>query len=375
MKLFYAFSADMADIKITYSDVGDDYDTKDPIKKLALQSARETGINLTKHRFKELPQSRGESAYIFKQKGLTLATVIEGLGTKNLVADAMRKGDTTYYDVIGHDTVATIINDLTTVGATPLTIHAYWAVQDNTWLADEKRMSDLISGWKSACDIAGASWGGGETPTLKGIIEKNTVQLGGSAVGIIQKKPLVDTNLTSGDRIILIKSNGINANGLSLARAVADKLPNGYKTKLPDKSIYGQALLTKTNIYANVIHELLEKNIPIHYITNITGHGLRKIMRARQDFTYVIDTIFEPQPLFSFMQQQAGLSEYEMYDEFNMGQDYALFLPEKSVKKTLAIIKKHGFDAINGGYIEQGKKQVVLKPKNITFSSDRLNLR
>lgn len=364
--------------KITYAQVGDDYDTKDPIKKLAQSSAQRTAANLTHHTFSEIPESRGESAYVWKQGDIFMASVIEGLGTKNLVADAMRDiTKKTYYDVIGHDTVATIINDLVTVGATPLILHAYWAIQNNDWLADETRMRDLITGWKAACDLAGVSWGGGETPTLKGVIEESTVALGGSAVGIIKNEKflLTDTKIKTKDRIVLLKSNGINANGLSLARAVAKKLPKGYATNLPDETMYGDALLTKTNIYAKLIQSLQATGIELHYITNITGHGLRKIMRARQDFTYIVEKLFAPQALFLFMQKHASLSDYEMYDEFNMGQDYALFLPEKDVAKTLAMIGELGFEGLDAGYIEQGEKKVVLASKNITFEGKTLDLR
>lgn len=364
--------------KITYAQVGDNYDTKDPIKKLAQTKASQTGKNLLLHGFKEHADSRGESAYVWKQGASLMATVIEGLGTKNLVADGMRKiTGRTYYDVIGHDTVATIVNDLTTVGAQPLTIHAYWAIQNNDWLQDQERMTDLINGWASACDLAGASWGGGETPTLKGIIEENTVALGGSAVGIIpsKKRLIKDDNLQVGDRIILLQSNGINANGLSLARAIAKKLPKGYATTLPSGTMYGEALLTKTNIYAKLIQVLLSENVSLHYISNITGHGHRKIMRARQSVTYVIETLLPPQELFLFMQKQANLTDYDMYDEFNMGMDYALFLPKKDVEKTLKIIKKQGFVGIDAGYVKKGKRQVVLEPKQITFSGERLDLR
>ncbi|MDP3941360.1 MAG: AIR synthase related protein [bacterium] len=370
--------------KLTYAAVGDNYDTKDPIKKLAQTSASATGKNLNQHGFSEITDTRGESAYVWSlgpagDKDATLmATVIEGLGTKNLVADGMREiTGKSYYDSIAHDTVATIINDLTTVGATPLTVHAYWAIENNDWLADEKRMRDLITGWKNACDLAGASWGGGETPTLKGIISEKTVALGGSAVGIIKNKKyfLTDTKIKTGDSIVFLKSNGINANGLSLARAIAKKLPKGYATKLADGTMYGEALLTKTNIYAKLIQSLQTAGIDLHYITNITGHGLRKIMRARQNFSYVINQLFEPQELFLFMQQHAGLSDYEMYDEFNMGQDYALFLPEKSVAKALEIIKKQSFQGLLAGFVEKGKKQVVLRQKNITFKGDTLDLR
>lgn len=364
--------------KITYSQVGDNYDTKDPIKKLAQTGALATGKNLEQHGFSEVTDSRGESAYVWQQGKTYMATVIEGLGTKNLVADGTREiTGKTYYDIIGHDTVATIINDLITVGAKPLTIHAYWAVEDNSWLQDTERMKDLITGWKKACDMSGASWGGGETPTMKGIVVPQTCEFGGSAVGIIpnKKRLITDKNLLPRDQIVLLKSTGINANGLSLARAIAKKLPKGYGTKLPDGTLYGEALLTKTNIYAKLIQSLLDENITLHYVSNITGHGLRKIMRARQDYTYTIEKIIEPQEVFHFIQKHAGLDDYEMYQTYNMGMDYAIFLPEKDIKKAQEIIKNLGFESIHAGYVAKGKRQVIIKPKNITFSGETLDLR
>lgn len=369
--------------KITYEQVGDNYETKDPVKKLFQAAAFATGVNLQKHKFEEIGDSRGESAYVWQQGKTLMASVIEGLGTKNLIADEMRKIEDpersrrTYYDVIGHDTVATIINDLVTVGAAPLVVHAYWAIEDNTWLYDQQRMKDLILGWKNACDLAGASWGGGETATMKQIVVKDVCELAGSAVGIIKNKKrlITDKNLKAGDRILLLKSNGVNANGISLTRAIAKKLPQGYATKLPSGKIYGEALLTKTNIYAQLIQDLLDKKIKIHYISNITGHGMRKIMRARPQFTYVIEQVFEPQEIFSFIQKHSLLSDQEIYATYNMGQDYALFLPERDVKKAQKIIKKNGFENIEAGYVEQGAKQVVIKPKNIIFKAETLDLR
>ena len=387
--------------KISYAQVGDDYDTKDPIKKLAQNAAKSTAVNLKKYGFREITDSRGESAYVWSfdsarnrivsgsaqdksfdstqdKQDFCLASVIEGLGTKNLVADAMLKiTGKTYYDVIGHDTVATIINDLVTVGAIPLVIHAYWAIENNDWLQDRVRMRDLIGGWKSACDLAGVSWGGGETPTLKGIVVPDTVDLGGSATGIIRPKTnlITDKKLRAGDRILLLKSAGINANGLSLARAIAKKLSKGYATKLANGQMYGEEILHKTHIYAKLIQDLLTKKIDIHYISNITGHGLRKLMRARPSFSYVVERIIKPPSLFDFIQEKASLADFEMYQTFNMGMDYALFLPEREVKKAQIIIKKHGFDSLNAGYVEKGKKQVVIKPKNLVYDGSSLDLR
>lgn len=364
--------------KIIYSQVGDNYDTKDPIKKLAQSAAKKTSVNLKKHGFTEIADSRGESAYVWKQNGYYMASVIEGLGTKNLVADAMRKiTGKTYYDVIGYDTVATIINDLTSVGATPLVIHAYWAIENNDWLEDKKRMSDFISGWKNACDVSGVSWGGGETPTLKGIIVPGTVDLGGCAIGIIKENShlIVDEKLREEDRILFLKSSGINANGLSLARAIGKKLPQGYATKLTDNRMFGEAILQKTNIYTKLLENLFKNNIDIHYISNITGHGLRKIMRAKQDYTYILENIFTAQELFSFIQKHARLSDYEMYQIFNMGMDYALFLPKKDVVKAQQIIENNGFESVEAGYVKKGKKSVIIKPKNIVYETNTLDLR
>ena len=297
---------------ITYSKSGVNYEEIDPIKKMAQNAGISTSKNLITHGFSEIADSRGESAYVWKQGNVYMASVIEGLGTKNLVADEMRKNTgKTYYEIIGHDTIAAIINDLISVGASPLVVHAYWAVGDSSFLTDTKRMRDLINGWKSACDLSGASWGGGETPTYKGIIYPHTIDLGGSAVGIIKNKKslITDKRLRAGDKILLLKSAGINVNGLSLARAVAKKLPKGYATKLPNGKMYGEALLTKTNIYAKLVEDLLKSRIDIHYISNITGHGLRKIMRARPNFSYIVEKIFNPQEIFLFIQKYTNLSD------------------------------------------------------------------
>lgn len=367
----------MKNKKITYKNSGVNYEVLDPVKKFAQDAALKTGNNLKSHKFSEVSDTRGESAYVWKQGNVYMATVIEGLGTKNLVADAVANNSETYYENIGYDTVASIINDLISVGARPLTVHAYWAVGDAKWLAQENRMRALIKGFSKACNDANASWGGGETPTLKGIINPETIDLGGSAVGFIKNKKqlLTDKNIKTGDKIILIKSNGINVNGLSLARLVSEKLPKKYQTKLPSGKTFGEELLKPTRIYAKLLADLFDQNIDIHYVSNITGHGLRKIMRGKPQFTYEIEKIFEPHELFSVIQKHAGLTDYEMYETFNMGQDYALFVSSKDVLKTLEIIKNHKFKGMDAGVVQKGKKQVKIIPKNIIFDSSSLDLR
>jgi phosphoribosylformylglycinamidine cyclo-ligase len=364
--------------KITYSESGVNYEELDPAKKLALSAAKSTGKNLANFGFPEIEGTRGEAAFVWEQGKILMAAVTESLGTKNLVADEMRKiTGRTYYDVIGYDAVASILNDLTSVGAKPLVVHAFWAVGESAWFNDIERARDLVSGWQAACNDAEATWGGGETPSYNNIVIKETIGLGGSSVGIIKNKKrlLLDENLKIGDRILLLKSSGINANGLSLARAVAKKLDKGYATKLSDGTLYGEAILQKTHIYAKLIQDLLDENINIHYISNITGHGMRKIMRARQKFSYVIEKIFDPQELFLFIQKNAGMTDEEIYGTYNMGQDYAIFIPKKDMEKALKIVKKNKFEGIDAGYIEKGEKQVIIKPKKLIYSGETLDLR
>ncbi|OGY25107.1 MAG: hypothetical protein A2Y57_00555, partial [Candidatus Woykebacteria bacterium RBG_13_40_7b] len=357
---------------------GVDYNLLDAVKKLAQEKSISTAKFLKKVGFSELSESRGESAFVWQQGGLYMAAILECLGTKNLVADEMYKiTGKTYYDVIAQDTVATAINDLTALGAKPLTLHAFWGLWNDDWLLDKKRTEDFVKGWERACALAGVTWGGGETPSLTNVVAKGAVVLAASAVGIIKPKSRLmrGNKIKVGDRIVFLKSTGLNANGISLARAVAKKLPKGYATKLPSGKMYGEAVLTKTNIYAKIIQELLDGDVDIHYISNITGHGLRKIMRARQDYTYVVEKTFEPQEVFFFIQKHANLSDFEMYQTFNMGSDYALFLPAGHVKKAQEIVKKNGFKSLDAGYVRKGKRQVIIEPKNLTFKSKTLDLR
>jgi phosphoribosylformylglycinamidine cyclo-ligase len=364
--------------KITYSESGVDYASIDPVKTLAQKASRDTARHLKASGLEEVAATRGESAYVWQQGSVWMASVIEGLGTKNLVADAMHAlTGKTYYENIAHDTVATIINDLVSVGAKPLVIHAYWAVGNSKWFEDKERTEAMVAGWKNACDVAGVSWGGGETPALSGIVQPGTIDLGGSAVGIIRSKErlITENKLSAGDRILLIQSTGINANGITLARSVADKLDARYGAKLPDGTLFGDALLNKSNIYAKLVQDLFNAGVDIHYISNITGHGLRKIMRAKGEFSYVLENIFKPQEVFGFIQKHAGLTDKEMYETYNMGMDYAIFLPEKDVSKAQSVVEKNGFQSIDAGYVEDGERRVIIKSKNVILEGDSLTLK
>jgi len=363
----------------TYASTGVNYEAMDPFKRLAQFNARETSANLERLGMSVVEASRGESAFVWDRGDHYAAFVIEGLGTKNLVADETKKiTGKTYYDQIAQDTIAMIVNDLIVVGADPEVINMYVGSGTSDWFEDLKRAEDLLVGWKKACDLAGATWGGGESPTLKGIIAPNAGEILGAATGIIKPKTrlTLGDKLRSGDRILLIESSGIHANGLTLARLIADKLLLGYATELSDGSMYGENLLTPTHIYAKLVRDLFEQGIDIHYMVNITGHGWRKLMRAKEDFTYVIEDIPEPQPIFEFIQQQSGNDDSEMYGNFNMGAGFAVYLPQTDVEKAIEIARdNHSMNALNAGTVQEGPSQVIIQPKNLKYSRETLEVR
>ena len=366
---------------MTYAGTGVIYDAMDPFKRMAQLAARETAGNINRlndGEFREFEASRGESAYLIEATKSYLAHVEEGLGTKNLVADAMYAltGES-YYDQIAQDTVAMIVNDIVTLGALPLSVAMHLAVGVSDWFNDEKRTRDLVNGWKNACNLARCVWGGGETPTSKGLVVPEAVVLSGSAIGIIKpkKRLIMGEKIQHGDSIVLIRSSGIHANGLTLARKIAEKLPNGYLTKLRDGRTYGETLLDPTYIYVGLIEDCLNRGVDIHYAVNITGHGWRKLMRATQPFTYVINRLPIPRLIFDFLQKHGPVDDAEAYGNLNMGAGFALYVPLPHVSKVTRIAQDLGFDAWNAGHIESGEKKVVIQPKGLEYAGETLTVR
>lgn len=353
-----------------------DYETADPAKVLAQKEGRATAKNMP-FGFSEVEGTRGESAYVFDMGSMYGALVQEGLGTKSLVAQRVyATTGKSYFAAIAQDTVATIINDLISVGATPVVLNAYWSSSSYDWLADKKLTTDFIKGWRAACDEADVTWGGGETQSLSGVVVEGALEFAGCGFGVIKpKKHLIsDKNLRAGDVVLLLESSGVNANGISLARQIADSLKDGYQTKLPDGTTYGEALLVPTILYAKVLQALLA-SVHIHYVANITGHGWRKIMRANREFTYVMDFVPKSQPVFDFIQKHSGNSLEDMYGNYNMGAGYAIYLPEDEAKKAQVIAREMGIESWIAGRVEDGPRQVVIKPLGITYGGASLEVR
>jgi phosphoribosylformylglycinamidine cyclo-ligase len=363
---------------LSYEQAGVNYDLIDPLKVAAQRAAAATGAHLSAHGFSEVAASRGESAYVVDVGPFYIASIVECLGSKALVADEMHQlTGRSFYASIAQDTIAMAVNDLITVGATPLVVQAYWAAGGSEWFSDAQRAQALVEGWKKACEVCGVAWGGGETPALAGIVEANRIDLAASCTGLVNPKERlsVGDKLAAGDAIVLLASSGIHANGLSLARKLVERLPDGYLTKLDDGCAYGEALLDPTVLYSPVTEALYKAGIQPHYCANITGHGWRKLLRHPAQLTYRIHTVPPVPPVLRFIQQHARHDDREAYSTLNMGAGFALFVPQADAQRTVDVARACGIEAWVAGTVESGAKQLVVEPLSIRFGDDDLQLR
>jgi phosphoribosylformylglycinamidine cyclo-ligase len=365
---------------LSYEQSGVNYDRLDAFKRACQRSAATTTSMLGLHGMSEPAEIRGESAYLIETADRYLAHVEEGLGTKNLVADAMLKlTGKSFYRNVGIDTVATIVNDLITTGAVPISVAMHAAVGDAEWFGDPRRSEELAEGFAEGCRQSQAVWGGGETPTLRGIVNEGTIVLAGSAIGqIFPKSHRLTGKIRDGDAIVMLSSSGVHTNGLTLCRQIADRLPRGYLTVLEDGRTYGEALLDPSVIYVKLISELQKAGILPRYAVHVTGHGWRKLMRPSQNFVYRVERMPERVPgVFEFLMKAGPVEVREAYATFNMGVGFALYADPKDAGRCVELAKQTGYDAWVAGSIrrEGERKAVEIVPLGITFEGDTLQVR
>jgi phosphoribosylformylglycinamidine cyclo-ligase len=257
-----------------------------------------------------------------------------------------------------------------------MAMHA--AVGDAEWFARADRAQDLAAGFAEGCRQAGAVWGGGETPTLRGIVDPNTIVLAGSAVGRIRPKSHRITGaVREGDAIILLASSGVQTNGLTLCRAIAERLPDGYLTKMADGRTYGEALLDPSVIYVRYVAALQSAGVRPHYAAHVTGHGWRKLMRLPEPFVYRMSDVGKVPEVFRFIGQAGPVDVREAYATFNMGAGFAVYVDRADVDRCLDLARTAGYVAwVGGTVLRQGsRKAVEILPPGITFEAETLRVR
>ena len=372
-----AAGGDRAAAGVDYAGAGVDYGALDEAKRLAMAQALSTSALLDARGARALDASRGQPAFVFELAGRTFAFVVEGLGTKSIIARQMLEDHgINRFDAVAYDTVAAIVNDLCCVGALPLVVNAYFATGASDWHRDGQRAAALVAGWREACEDAGCAWGGGESPTLPGLVAESEIELAGSSIGALPEgaAPILGEQLAPGDEIVIVASSGLHANGSSLARLVATRLPAGYATSLPGGRLLGDALLDRSLIYVGLIERLVVERLPITYLSHITGHGLAKLMRPARELTFQISRLPPVPEALELLVSEAGLSPGDAYSTFNMGCGFAVYCRPGTGDAVVAAALDTGYDALLAGAVRAGPRRVVLEPLGVTYDSGALQL-
>jgi phosphoribosylformylglycinamidine cyclo-ligase len=361
----------------SYSAAGVDYGALDAAKRVAMTEALQTSALMAVRGARALDESRGEPAFVFELGGQALAFVLEGLGTKSIIAREVleRQGVDRFADV-AYDTVAAIVNDLCCVGALPLVANAYFATGSSDWYRDSERARELVRGWRRACEDAGCTWGGGESPALSGLVAQRDIELAGAAVGLVPpgRRPLLGGELAAGDEIVLVASSGLHANGASLARLAAERLPDGFASRLPSGAAFGPALLAPSVIYVPLVAALLASEVHVTYLSHITGHGLLKLMRAGARLSYRVQRLPPVPEVLEFLAAEAGLDAQEAYRTLNMGAGMAVYCRAGEGGEVVRLAAARGMHALVAGHVAAGPREVVLEPVSVRFSSEQLEL-
>ncbi len=285
-----------------------------------------------------------------------LVSGTDGCGTKVKLAILMDKHDT-----IGIDAVAMCVNDIICCGAKPLFFLDYIACGKNY----PEKIATIVGGVAEGCVQSGAALIGGETAEHPGLMPLEDYDLAGFAVGIVDKKKMIDNNtMAEGDVVIALASSGVHSNGFSLVRKVFDvdnaDLNKTYE-ELGGKSI-GETLLTPTKIYVKSVLALIDE-VKVKGISHITGGGFyENIPRSIPDgLGAKIDrSAVKVLPIFDLLAKTGDISERDMFNTFNMGVGMSIVVAKEDLDKSLEILKANGEDAYVIGEIVKSDDKIVI---------------
>ncbi|HEX5714446.1 MAG TPA: phosphoribosylformylglycinamidine cyclo-ligase [Solirubrobacterales bacterium] len=278
-----------------------------------------------------------------ERSGIALST--DGVGTKLLVAEELGR-----FDTVGIDCVAMNVNDVICVGAEPLAMLDYIAVQK----AEPGVCEEIGVGLARGAELAGVEIPGGELAQLGDLV--SSVDVSGACFGTVALDAIVDGSaVQAGDVVLGLPSSGIHSNGYTLARsALAGIALDDDRLGRP----LGDVLLEPTEIYVKPVLELLRSAVAVHGLAHITSGGLGNLLRLASECGYEIDAPLAAPPIFGLVQERGDVSEDEMYDVFNMGCGFCAVVPERDEAAALELLRAHYPGAQRIGRAVAGPKRV-----------------
>lgn len=291
-------------------------------------------------------------------QGLAIST--DGVGTKLLVAEMMGR-----YDTVGIDCIAMNVNDVLCVGAEPIAIVDYVAVQT----LKPAMLAEIGRGLYEGARQARVTIPGGEIAQvremIRGVTEDEGFDLVATAVGVVPTDRIViGQNVQPGDVVVGLRSSGIHSNGLTLARRVLfDRAGFSPREQVaPLAGRLGDELLTPTRIYVAPALAMLEQ-LAVKALIHVTSDGLLNLLRIVADVGFVIDQLPEPPPIFQLIQQVGQVPDEEMYAVFNMGIGFCVIVPAAQAEQAIAIARAHQVEAlILGEAVAEPRRTVQLRP-------------
>ena len=280
----------------------------------------------------------------FGDKVLSMCT--DGVGTKMRVADDLQDWST-----VGIDCMAMNVNDMYVMNIEPIAFVDYIATEG----INKEQMVQIGVGLNEGARLANLNIVGGETATLKGMV--NGLDLAGTCLGVQNRDAVVTgEKVAVGDVIVGVPSTGVHSNGYTLARKVAEE-NGGYETVLPSGRTVGEALLTPTRIYSEVLDVC--RQVEVHGMCHVTGGGLLNFLRI-SDLGFSIEDPLEVPEILQWIAEKGQLSENELYRTFNMGMGFAFIVAPENAEKLISLIP--GAKAV-GHVIEEHK--VLLRGQEI----------
>ncbi|MBW2281132.1 MAG: phosphoribosylformylglycinamidine cyclo-ligase [Deltaproteobacteria bacterium] len=308
----------------------------------------------------------GHFAAVIRVGPLQLALTTDGVGTKLLIAELAER-----YESVGIDCVAMNVNDLICVGAEPVAMLDYIAVER----ADPEVFAQIGRSLAEGARQAGVSIVGGETAQvrdmLKGAVEGRGLDLVGMAIGVVPDGGLIDgSTIQPGDALLGIESSGLHSNGYSLARAaLLQKLKlDEYVEELGCSLV--DALLEPVHIYVRQAKALAEASVRVRAMAHITGDGLLNLRRVEAPVGFELTSLPEPPPIFQLIERLGEVSRGEMRTVFNMGIGFAVVVAEADADKALELIRGTGLDAWQIGFaVADPERRVRLVEERLVGTS------
>ncbi len=293
-------------------------------------------------------------------RGQGLAISTDGVGTKLLVAQMVGR-----YDTVGIDLVAMNVNDILCVGAEPISLVDYVAVQ----ALRPERLTELAKGLYEGARQARVAIPGGEIAQVRemihGVKDGEGFDLVATGVGVVPTdRIVVGQDVEPGDVVVGLASSGIHSNGLTLARdvlfrqggrSVHERIP-------PLERTVGEELLVPTRIYVAPALAMLEQLV-VKALIHVTSDGLLNLLRVAADVGFELETLPEPPAIFRLIQQLGRVPDEEMYAVFNMGIGFCVVVPAAQADQAIALAHEHGIEAfVLGRAVAEPRRTIRLRP-------------